>query len=177
MKKNIAFQMFLTALFSFTVFFGCTGEEESGHVSGIGDKDMKLQSETSDNLDMKKEGEFVGNEQETEPEESGTYPGLSTETVRQIKQAYVDIYLTPIVPNAAITDVFFEPYTIVNDCVVVRIKDNFRGEMGVEHYIYINDVVFKYNGRPILVWKDGRFYELQEAYDLGFLQKENHREE
>ena len=54
MKKNIAFQMFLTALFSFTVFFGCTGEE-SGHVSGIGNEDMKLQSESPNELGEKEE--------------------------------------------------------------------------------------------------------------------------
>ena len=109
---------------------------------------------------------------EGEEGQPGTYPGVDAKTERQIKQAYLNSYLNER-PEAGINDILFEPYTVVNDCIVVRIRDIFMGEMGIEAYYYvINGVPFNNNGRPLIVWKNGRLYELQEACDLGFVVNE-----
>jgi hypothetical protein len=116
-----------------------------------------------------------------------TFAGLSAETEKRILQAYLDTYLTPVLqtyldthrdlvlPSYADPDnirIDIARHTVVDGCDVVSIFDNYG------FYIYrpykridIGGVLM--DTRFTFVWKDDNLYYLQDAFDLGFLQKKD----
>lgn len=62
-------------------------------------------------------------------------------------------------------------YGTYNNAVVVRME---RPAFEVVTVIQVGGIDFTFsNSNTALVWKDGQFFELQEAYDTGLLSKEN----
>jgi len=177
MAKNKVFLMVFVALLAgFAVLIGCTGE-------GVGD-DAKSAG-NSMNVTGNPDGETpvvlpeIGDEEEP-PEifnpvfpppprqELGTFPGLDVETERQLKLDYANWRST--VDYIPILN-YFGNY---NGCELVRMEGG--AILGVVTKVAVAGMVFAFpNPEVTLVWKQGedfvsgRFYELNEAYDLGFL--------
>ena len=101
-------------------------------------------------------------------------PFLSTETEKQIRQDYLDIYIKPKFADAAIEDVWIEKhYGSYDDCTAVMIFSKY-GEYDDAECEVIFDAIygpfFRYsNENRIIVWKNGCFYELQAALNQGLL--------
>ena len=121
--------------------------------------------------------------------------GLDSETEMQIKQDYLDAFIKPDFPEAAIEDVRIEKCYGTYDVsirtgtynspvwrpdgsiVVVMMADNYKKYDNVSSKVVIGSVgsgwvLLPYsNENRIIVWrdKDNSFYELQEAYNKGWL--------
>jgi hypothetical protein len=73
-------------------------------------------------------------------------------------------------------DVWIEYYYgTYNGCVVVMITGAGHGYWQMTQLITVADSLFGYpDSKIIMVWKDGKFYELRnEVYDTGLLTKED----
>ena len=105
---------------------------------------------------------------------------LSEEMELQLKQDYIDIYVKPKAPESTMADVWIEAYYGTYDDVIAVIMnsnyDNHDNEPWETTIIELNffnssGAFFRYeNGNQILIWKDGSFYELQEANERGWLE-------
>jgi len=124
---------------------------------------------------------FYDNDQNgsTQPPDSfsawqGTHFGLTEETETKIKQDYLSF------------DVSREPYSTAEDVVLYNYYGTYGGcvaaTMGYGYYSYstmithenIDGITISYpNSNKILVWNDGNFCHLQEAYDNSLLTKDD----
>lgn len=97
--------------------------------------------------------------------------------VEKIKYQYLEKYVLPYYKNATIDNVFFvKMLGVYNDCFVSLINDLYTGDVfkGRVKYIDIAESEFKYlNTLRIKVYKEGNFYELDEAYKNGLLEDED----
>lgn len=109
----------------------------------------------------------------------GNHARLSAETEGYIKQSYLDqLWYNEGMWELTIDDVWIEEYYgIYNVCVAVMIDANGLNYTDEERVVVIDDVLFHYNsGNSIVVWVKQAIpllYELQEAYDFGFLTQED----
>ena len=127
------------------------------------------------------------------------HAGLVHTSLSGIFFSYLFTYLQPYFPEAGFTDVQIENYygsykyiktgaiddisttpSISNDHVAVMMSSKYDIYFDEHWEETVAGTLFQYsNGNRILLWKNnrdagyagvpGRFYELQEAYDLGFL--------
>jgi hypothetical protein len=98
--------------------------------------------------------------------ELGTFPGLDAETEKRILQAVANQY------DIKADELYhhrIQQHIIVNDCIVVSL--NGFPQPGISSSTLVGGVLFNAM-QPIVVWKDGCLYDLQDAYDLGHLPKE-----
>jgi hypothetical protein len=105
----------------------------------------------------------------------GTHFGLNGITETKIKQDYLDAFTEKRVPGSTIDDVFVENYYgIYTDCIVVRMTDRFTSYTTAITYETIDGVTISYSSsNKAVAWKDGVFYDLQNAYDEGLLTKDD----
>lgn len=65
-------------------------------------------------------------------------------------------------------------YGVYNGCVAVMVTSDGMDYHCAEWDDHVANVMFHYwDGRSIELWKDGKIYTLQEAYDQGFLGKKD----
>ena len=106
----------------------------------------------------------------------GKFEGLSAETEKRILQEYCKIKTKEEGFEWYVNDVWVSDfYGAFNGCFAVNIRDNYpHPDVETYFYEYIGGIMFHcYGGRIPYLWKDGRFYSLQEAYDLGLLARED----
>ena len=91
--------------------------------------------------------------------------------VREARLA--ELHKNPDTAHAKITDIHIKQYFgTYNDCIVVMITDNFTTLNFEVSIVYVQGVRFGYkDSNRILVLKDGIFYQLQQAYDNGYLSR------
>jgi len=124
----------------------------------------------------------------TSPKDEPTTPVIppsgvdfnDTELGRQIRQDYLE-YHTDIhgdSPWNTIEDVLIEVYYgTYNGSIPVTMDVKGVGYAGNMRPIVVADINFLFNGpNEIIVWQEGKFYELHEAYDFGWLTQEDLRE-
>lgn len=94
---------------------------------------------------------------------------LGAEVASQIKQDYYDKGLG----NLGVNEIGLEYYGTYNGAVAVMVfGSNAVGDAVWE--CTVDGIKFSYrNYVPLIVWKDGEFYTLQEAYGNDFLTKDN----
>jgi hypothetical protein len=108
---------------------------------------------------------------------SGSFKGLSVEIERQVKQTFFEdagYYKPPATIDNMIISKYLGTY---KGCVAVLMNLINSAEAGVSPPIVVGNIVFYplhnlYAG-AIRIWKEGKFYNLQEAYDLEFLTVED----
>ena len=110
-------------------------------------------------------------------------PGVDfneTEIGIQIRQdffdALIDLEIDEITDSVTIDDVLIKHYYgIHNGFDVVYMDVITLGRLDVVTVESIDNIQFCYPSAAfkILVWKEGRFYRLQEAYDLDLLKREH----
>jgi len=102
-----------------------------------------------------------------------------TDLGRQIRRDYLDgLHSSGIqsLLDLTIDDVSITSYYgNYNGSVPVMITAWGFGYPAVMTYIVVADVEFVFGGNIITVWKEGQFYSLEEAYNLGFLTQEDLR--
>ena len=109
----------------------------------------------------------------------GTHIGLSETTEMKILSDCYKQYSKPFSSSATINNLIVEIYGgTYNGCVVAVIFHNPRGVYITHFYppykvAGINFWDFRPKAVAPLVWKDGLFYSLLEAYDSGWLTVEN----
>jgi len=115
--------------------------------------------------------------------ESGTFEGLSAELERQILQDYVShhnaSFGTPSGPPVPLTEDEIwvaEYFGTYNNCVVMSVRGNW-GYAGVAWVKDIAGIRFGHGdlGKVPITWKDGSFNTLEDAYDQGWLTKDDIR--
>jgi hypothetical protein len=150
------------ALLLCALAFGCK-EEKAGNPSGNGGNDIKLQEEITEGAEVKDEtpGETEG--------KYGTFPGLDAETEKRIKLDLYN-YNYPEATSAGYSyfDLYFGNLSGYEIIVIL-------GDMAVMSEVTIAGYTF-INLNLMLAWKQdgsGRFYKVQEAYDLGLLTKDD----
>ena len=103
--------------------------------------------------------------------------GLSADIEKQIRQAFLDELHSKGGSwlNYTINDVWIEKYYgTYNGCVVVMMTGEGIVYSQVTGGENIDGIIIGYpNSNRIKAWKDGKFYSLQEAFDKGFLNKED----
>ena len=105
----------------------------------------------------------------------GTHLGMSAETEAEIKRDYLNLYEMVTYPSTTIDDVsIIKYYGTYNGSVVVKIKFIWMGELQAVTYETIDNITITFpTSNKALVWKDGNFCSLQEAYDNGLLTKDD----
>ena len=99
---------------------------------------------------------------------------LSEKVEKQVKQAYLDLFLKPEIAEATPDDVMLRYYGTYGGAVAVMLTDRFSSYTMAEWSETNQNITIYYSdGRYITVWKDGAFYRLQEAYDNSILTAEN----
>ena len=103
-----------------------------------------------------------------------------TETGKQIRRDYLNYTpdnLPPRPHNFTINDVWIEVYYgTYNGSIPVMMRFINGGSAGVVGQDVVADIPFHYgSGNRIIVWENGQFHGLQEAYDLGLLTQEDLR--
>jgi hypothetical protein len=154
MSKTTGLGFILVLLVCFTVICAC--EEKAGNSSGNGDYGIKSLEEIPGEGDVK----------------DGTFPGLDAETERRIKLDYLNIYLDP--EALSVENVHFDFYFGNHSGYEIIVV---LGDAAVMSAITIAGYTFTFGsgGIRMLAWRQGensgsgRFYEVQEAYDLGLL--------
>ena len=106
---------------------------------------------------------------------------LSAETEMKIKQDYLDFRTKVYHPDATVDDVTIDTYYgTYGSCVAVMMTDAFSDytdAIPIETYETIGGIWIIYNSsNEILIWEDGSFHRLQEAFDSGLLTRDNLRE-
>lgn len=88
----------------------------------------------------------------------------------QIRQDFLDKLQVSGKSNITLNDIeILKNYGIYSDCVVVKMN---RGAYPVVTVLNIAGVTFNYkDSNTALVWLDGQFFELEEAYNQEFLTK------
>ena len=105
----------------------------------------------------------------------GTHLGLSEETETKIKQNYLDLFTAVSNPGATADDVWILKYLgTYGGSVVVLMTDSFSSYYAVVSHEIIDGIRISYgDSNKAVVWKDGSFYRLQEAYDAGLLVRDD----
>ena len=106
---------------------------------------------------------------------------LDTETEIQIRQEYLDYLIGVGIEwgidwSVTIDDVWVEQYYgTYNGFIAVSMGDTVSGYFDVQTEVIIDNIKFCYpaSGPMILVWGEGQFYGLQEAFDLGLFMRED----
>jgi len=106
---------------------------------------------------------------------------LSAEMEMKIKQDYLDFRTKVYHPDATVDDVTIDTYYgTYGSCVAVMMTDAFSDytdAIPIETYETIGGIWIIYNSsNEILIWEDGSFHRLQEAFDSGLLTRDNLRE-
>ena len=105
----------------------------------------------------------------------GTHEGLSAELERRIRQDY--LYFCYGKYAYSMRNIEIERYYgTYNGCVVVSIYnrvEGYPGTPGEDLQTYIDNVFFVGSLFTIRVWKEGRFYTLWEANELGLITRED----
>ncbi|MCL2763382.1 MAG: hypothetical protein FWD36_09305 [Treponema sp.] len=160
MAKNTIFWVMIVLLFSFTFFSGCTE-------SFVGD-DRK--GGTDNSISQQNDGDDQGGDTPNPVDEPEVPPQLSAETEVQIRRAFADWY--PRHFEAVSVEEYYGTYNGWI-AVLMRYEYPFGGAGG---YFTVANMEFWWTTHcyPI-VWKpdgeteNGRCYDLEEAYGLGFL--------
>ena len=148
-KKKTYLTVFLALLAGCVILIGCAGEG-AGSVS-----------------------KSVDNSMETEEKKSGTFPGLDAETERRIIQTRYD-YLVSIHPQQGIRVWIEQYYGTYNGVVAVKMGDNQTNYAAAVKKDVVAGILFVYpQHHSIIAWKDGSFYGLQKACDLGLLTQDD----
>ena len=193
MAKNKVFLVVLLVLLAgCAVLIGCAGEG-AGDVSKSRDNSVSKVDNLTEDLPPATPVESTGDgDKENEekppntfippfpplppPQELGTFPGLDAETERLIKLDYLYNYL-PENANKTIEIYITDFFGIYNGNAVVIMEYPGPSIATANVGIVVADIVFRYPdlGCIIQVWNrgeqdgSGRFYDLKEAFDLGFL--------
>ena len=117
------------------------------------------------------------------PENEQTFPDLmplNGEIIEQIKNDYWELRLSEN-PSLAEPkdprDAWIRPYLVgyygtYNGCTAVMVE--YGGYLDAFMKKIIGDIEFVYSSsNTIKIWKEGLFYELQEAFDLGLIVKDD----
>jgi len=98
---------------------------------------------------------------------------LGPKTEAKMKQDYLESHTWQFQADATIDDVFVQNYYgTYGDCAVVIIYDGFSAYLTVITSETIDGItITTSDSNTIRAWKNGEFYSLQDAYDLGFLTK------
>ena len=106
--------------------------------------------------------------------------GMYWETEKQVRQDYVDAYVRPHDPAATADRVWIErnygigpPYPGGNCIALMMWYGENSGTDGMIREYYAAGELFLYDSEHRIIAWNGSFYELHEAYDLGFLTKED----
>jgi len=108
------------------------------------------------------------------PAGQGTHFGLTAETEAKIKQDYLsfDVSTDPVTTAEDVVLRYY--YGTYDGSVATKIGYWFYGYLAVIIYEHIDGITITYpSTHKILVWNDGNFYNLQEAYDNGLLTKDD----
>jgi hypothetical protein len=102
----------------------------------------------------------------------GILSGCGNEMEDRIRNDYLSYLHSQGETEATLNDVkILNNYGNYNEVVVVRME---RPAFEVLTGIQVGGVDFTFNNsNTALVWKEGQFYELAEAYDLGLLSKDD----
>ena len=102
----------------------------------------------------------------------GLFAGCESSQEKQIKEDYLAYMQSQGETEMTLDDVkILNNYGAYNGAVVVRIE---RGAFEVVTTIQVGGVDFTFsNSNTALVWKNGQFFELADAYDRGLLTKSN----
>jgi hypothetical protein len=102
----------------------------------------------------------------------GLFAGCESSQEKQIREDYLAYMLSQGETEMTLDDVkILNNYGTYNGAVVVRIE---RGAFEVVTTIQVGGVDFTFsNSNTALVWKDGQFFELANAYDSELLTKSN----
>jgi len=157
MVKNIVstfsisagYKLIFAALFCASVLCGCGGGD------GV-NNDIKLKDNDNGNNNHPI---------------AGKAEGLSAEMALRIRQDYLNQWIEndPTGLQPSIDDIWIGAYYgTYNGCVAVLIHDG-RGNTGIVTYTFVAGILFKYmgGGMETLIWNEGRFYALDEAYNIG----------
>ena len=111
---------------------------------------------------------------------------INPDIEKQIKQDYFDTFIAP--EYASHPEYYYHLIPIGYDIVqITRYYGTYNGSVSVliegffsyltvMTYEKVAGVIFEYgSSNTMLVWKEGKFYKLSEAYDLKFLTEENIR--
>ncbi|MDR1690292.1 MAG: hypothetical protein LBR42_00425 [Candidatus Methanoplasma sp.] len=100
---------------------------------------------------------------------------LSTEIEMLLKQDYLDDHIKSDNPDATVDDVTLAKYYGTYDgSIAVMMKGDFISHITVLEDEVIDGITIQYgSSNRLLIWEDGVFYTLQEAYDKGILTKED----
>ncbi len=93
-----------------------------------------------------------------------------------VKEARLrELQQDPRTAHATLDDIRIDYYFgTFNDCIVVMIDDNFTTQNCSLYDIYVEGIKFHYpDSNRAIALKDGVFYQLQQAYDNGFLTLED----
>lgn len=125
--------------------------------------DEQLNVETSD-IEETNQEQKVNDDEKTQGEESEM---SKDQLIAQAKQTYLELYLKRNRTDAVIDDVWLFNYLgIYNDCIIGVFLD--RKNCVFPEYvlsIQIENICFDYScGYEIMVYKDGLFYTLYDAY-------------
>ena len=171
MAKNKVFLTVLVVLLaSCAVLLGCAGEVADGVLKS---NSMNVSDNSGGEIPFEPievggtgEGELPGPKEEDAPlPPLGTFPGLDAETEMRIYQGLK-------FPNGDGYHRIEGYYGTYNN--VVAIELNTGGWTALFKQIVAEDIVFVWSqsGHSIRAWKEGLFYDLQKAYDLGLLTRE-----
>ena len=156
----VYFKLPLLALICLVVLCSCGGENSVDNRVGTNDDTVPKPS--------------------TPPPTSPEVDFNETEIGKQIRQEYfdalIDLEIDWIVDSVTIDDVLIKHYYgIHNGFDVVYMDVIGIGRLDVVTVESIDNIQFCYPSAAfkILVWEEGRFYRLQEAYDLDLLTREN----
>ncbi|MCL2032920.1 MAG: hypothetical protein FWG96_06625 [Methanomassiliicoccaceae archaeon] len=100
---------------------------------------------------------------------------LGKDVEMKIKQDYLDFHVKHINPDATADDVWLLGCCGIYDgCVAVMMDYSLSRYLTATGSETVGGVTFYYgNSNRILVWEDGNFHSLQEAYDAGLLTKDD----
>jgi hypothetical protein len=93
----------------------------------------------------------------------------------KIKQDYLEFHTKPMYPDATVDDIEIKKYYgTYGGCVAVLMTDNYTGYSQALETEVVDGITIQYfDSNKMLIWKNGNFHHLQEAYDEGLLTKDD----
>jgi hypothetical protein len=112
---------------------------------------------------------------QNEHEGDSSLQSLSAKTETIIKQDYLKSHVKPMYPDATVDNItILKYYGTYGGCVAVLMTDShtlYAQVLGTE---VVGGITIHYSdSNRMLIWKNGNFYHLQEAYKKGLLKKDN----
>ena len=171
---------------AFSLFWGCAAEREAGPETGNGLKTGEEQPPEGQPPEEQPPEEQPPEEEEPEKNEpkNGDEPvngPLSSELVRKIMEDYRN--LSDNEDPDRFFMLFFHPPHPDYEAPIMRYHGTYNGSVVVSFdgmayqpfkKLDIAGITFLFGGMyTITVWKEGRFYTLEEAYDAGLLALED----